>query len=76
MDIETLPPDINKSFGKFTVQNGKIRFGLSAIKNVGENIIDVIVKSREEKGEFNSFVDFCNKISMGSINKRMGKINK
>ncbi|KEI09733.1 DNA polymerase III subunit alpha [Clostridium sp. K25] len=71
MDIETLPPDINKSFGKFTVQNGKIRFGLSAIKNVGENIIDVIVKSREEKGEFNSFVDFCNKISMGSINKRM-----
>ncbi|KGM94802.1 DNA polymerase III subunit alpha [Clostridium novyi A str. 4552] len=71
MEIEVLPPNINKSFGKFTVQNGKIRFGLSAIKNVGENVVDNIAKVREEKGEFNSFVDFCNKISSGSINKRM-----
>ncbi|WP_085829570.1 DNA polymerase III subunit alpha [Clostridium massiliodielmoense] len=71
MEIEVLPPNINKSFGKFTVQNGKICFGLSAIKNVGENVVDNIAKVREEKGEFNSFVDFCNKISSGSINKRM-----
>ncbi|GAB6149464.1 DNA polymerase III subunit alpha [Clostridium novyi] len=71
MEIEVLPPNINKSFGKFTVQNGKIRFGLSAIKNVGENVVDNIAKVRGEKGEFNSFVDFCNKISSGSINKRM-----
>lgn len=71
MEIDTLPPDINKSYGKFTVQKGKIRFGLSAIKNVGENIINGIVKAREEKGEFQSFVDFCNKIDTVSINKRM-----
>lgn len=71
MDIETLPPDINKSYGRFTVQNGKIRFGLAAIKNVGENPIQSIIRAREEKGEFTSFVDFCNKVDSNSVNKRM-----
>ncbi|QGU96197.1 DNA polymerase III subunit alpha [Clostridium bovifaecis] len=71
MEIETLPPDINKSFGKFTVQNGKIRFGLAAIKNVGENPIEGIIKARKEKGEFTSFVDFCNKVDSNAVNKRM-----
>lgn len=71
MQMEVMPPDINKSFGKFTVQDGKIRFGLAAIKNVGENPIESIIKAREEKGEFTSFVDFCNKVDFGKVNKRM-----
>ncbi|MEA4826790.1 MAG: DNA polymerase III subunit alpha, partial [Clostridium sp.] len=71
MSIETLPPDINEGFGKFTVQDGKIKFGLSAIKNVGDNLIESVVKSREKKGEFTSFVDFCNKVDSNSVNKRM-----
>ncbi|WP_423231055.1 DNA polymerase III subunit alpha [Clostridium magnum] len=69
--IQILPPDINKSYAKFTVQGDLIRFGLSAIKNVGENIIDSIVKSRDEKGNFSDISDFCNKIDISSINKRV-----
>lgn len=68
--IEVLPPDINESFTDFTVQKGKIRFGMSAIKNIGVNVVDSIVKSREENGIFNDFMDFCNKIDLSSVNKR------
>ena len=71
MNIEIMPPDINKSFGKFTVKDGKIRFGLSAIKNVGENLVENMAKSREKKGDFTSLVDFCNKVDSSAINKRM-----
>ncbi|MDW8800073.1 DNA polymerase III subunit alpha [Clostridium sp. A1-XYC3] len=69
--IQVLPPDINESYAKFTVEKNTIRFGLSAIKNVGENIIDSIVKSRKAKGEFLDISDFCNKIDISSINKRV-----
>jgi DNA polymerase-3 subunit alpha len=69
--IQILPPDINESCAKFTVKENTIRFGLSAIKNVGENIIDSIVKSRNEKGNFIDISDFCNKIDISSINKRV-----
>lgn len=69
--IQILPPDINESYAKFTVRENTIRFGLSAIKNVGENIIDSIVKSREDKGKFGDISDFCNKIDISSINKRV-----
>ncbi len=69
--IQVLTPDINESYAKFTVQQDKIRFGLSAIKNVGENIIDGIVRSREQKGKFKDFMDFCNKIDISCINKRV-----
>lgn len=69
--IQILPPDINESCAKFTVRGNRIRFGLSAIKNVGENIIDSIVKSRDEKGNFLDISDFCNKIDISSINKRV-----
>lgn len=68
--IRVLPPDINESIDKFTVNENKIRFGLSAIKNVGSNVIKSIVKSREEKGKFISLEDFCNKIDISCINKR------
>lgn len=70
-NIELLPPDINESFGKFTVENNKIRFGLAAVKNVGDNIIENIVKVRSKKGKFTSFIDFCNKIDSSCMNKRM-----
>ncbi|WP_411678958.1 DNA polymerase III subunit alpha [Clostridium thailandense] len=69
--VEVLSPDINESYAKFTVKGDRIRFGLSAIKNVGENVIDSIVKSREEKGNFEDLSDFCNKIDINCINKRV-----
>ena len=69
--IQILPPDINESYSKFTVSENKIRFGLSAIKNVGVNVIDSIVKSRSEKGKFQDLEDFCNKIDITCINKRV-----
>ncbi len=71
MNIEVIPPNINESFGKFTVKDGKIRFGLSAIKNVGENLVDNMAKAREKKGNFTTLVDFCNKVDSSAINKRM-----
>ncbi|SHH58790.1 DNA polymerase-3 subunit alpha [Anaerosphaera aminiphila DSM 21120] len=72
LGLEILPPDVNKSFKKFTVEDGKIRFGLKAIKNVGENFIDAIVESRKD-GEFTSLKDFVKRVSKmnsQSINKR------
>ncbi|MFD3155746.1 DNA polymerase III subunit alpha [Haloimpatiens sp. FM7330] len=68
--IDVLPPDINESFSEFTVGDGKIRFGMAAIKNVGVNVVKSIVKSREQKGEFKDFIDFCNKIDLSCVNKR------
>lgn len=59
--IEILPPDINESYKKFTVVNGKIRFGLMAVKNVGEALIDGIIDARKS-GPFKSFTDFCERI--------------
>lgn len=70
LGIEILPPDINESAGKFTVENGKIRFGLAAVKNVGANVIQDIVNVREKKGKFISFTDFCTKVDMAVLNKR------
>ncbi|NSB12282.1 DNA polymerase III subunit alpha [Clostridium beijerinckii] len=70
LGIQVLPPNINESFSKFTVKENKIRFGLAAIKNVGANVVASIVKAREEKGKFESLVDFINKMDPSSINKR------
>jgi DNA polymerase-3 subunit alpha len=70
MGIEVLPPDINESSVTFTVSNGKIRFGLAAVKNVGRSAIISIIRARKEKGRFVSFTDFCQKISDGELNKR------
>ncbi len=68
--IDILPPSVNESYAKFTVEDKKIRFGLLAVKNVGKGVIDAIVKAREEKGKFISFIDFCEKVESGEINKR------
>lgn len=56
--IDVLPPDINKSKAKFTVEGGKIRFGLAGIRNVGEAFIDEMVAEREKNGPFVDFYDF------------------
>ncbi len=64
-------PDINYSGSKFTVENGGIRFGLSAIKNVGKTFIEELTEEREKNGLFTSFHDFCTRMSKyKSINKR------
>ncbi len=69
--IPVNPPDINKSFSKFSVEGDSIRFGLAAVKNVGVNIIENIVKEREENGEFKDFVDFAKRLDSKDTNKRM-----
>ena len=70
LGIQVLKPDINKSFSKFSVEGNNIRFGLAAVKNVGVNIVESIVKAREDKGKFESLVDFINKMDLSTINKR------
>ena len=70
LKIEILKPDINKSFTKFTVQNGKIRFGLGSIKNVGVAAIETVIKERNDNGEFKSFTGFCERIQSGTVNKK------
>ncbi len=72
MDIEVLPPDINESLKNFTVvpEENKIRFGLWAIKNVGENVIDAIVKEKKENGQFKSIGDFVDRVNSKDLNKR------
>lgn len=68
--IQVLPPDINESYSKFTVKGDSIRFGLAAIKNVGWNVVESIVKSRKEKGRFTSLEDLIDKIDLSAVNKR------
>jgi DNA polymerase-3 subunit alpha len=69
--IEILPPDINKSKSDFYVDGNKIRFGLSAVKNVGEAAIDSIIKAREQRGSFTSLIEFCEHIDNRVVNKRV-----
>ena len=70
MGIALLPPDINEGFGTFSVSEGKIRFGLSAIKNVGSGAVDLLVREREKNGPFQSMTDFCGRMDGGEWNKR------
>ena len=70
-NIKVFTPDINKSNADFKCENGGIRFGLVGLKNVGLGVIELVLKERDEKGEFKSFDDFINRtISLG-INKRL-----
>jgi len=70
MGISILPPDINGSFENFTVAAGGIRFGLGAIKNVGQSAVKTIVDCRKD-GPYKSFFDFCQRVDMSQVNKRM-----
>ncbi len=71
MGIEVLPPDINESFSDFTVIKNKIRFGLAAIKNVGGAALDFIIEERQENGHYKSISDFCNRIDLSKVNKKV-----
>ena len=72
MGIEVLAPDINESFRNFSVtpDTAKIRFGLLAIKNVGENIVEAILQERKDQGVFQSFSDFATRIDSKDFNKK------
>ncbi|MGN6132347.1 MAG: DNA polymerase III subunit alpha, partial [Nocardioidaceae bacterium] len=69
--IQVLPPDVNESASDFTPVGRDIRFGLSAIRNVGSNVVDGIVAAREEKGRFEDFNDFLAKVPAHVCNKRV-----
>src|SRR5450830_933138 len=70
MGITVLPPDVNESTANFTAVGHDIRFGLTAVRNVGANVVDAIVRTREAKGEFTSFTDFLDKVPAVVCNKR------
>ena len=70
MGIEILPPDVNEGISGFSVSNGKIRYGLSAIKSLGKPVIDAIVSERKAKGNFKSLKDFVERLSSKEVNKR------
>ncbi|HEX9762553.1 MAG TPA: OB-fold nucleic acid binding domain-containing protein, partial [Acidimicrobiia bacterium] len=69
MGIEVLVPDVNESDSDFTVRDTRIRFGLSAIRNVGEGVVEKIVEARQE-GPLTSFSDFINRVDTSVLNKR------
>lgn len=71
LNIEILKPNINKSFSKFSVEDGNIRFGLAAVKNVGVNIINNIIKEREANGDFKDISDLLKRLDSKDINKRV-----
>jgi DNA polymerase-3 subunit alpha len=71
MGIRVLPPDVNSSDFDFTPSESGIRFGLGAIKNVGSNAVESIVKARAEGGRFGSLYDFCERVDLGAVNRRM-----
>ena len=71
MAMEVLPPDINESDAVFTVTDSAIRFGLAAVKNVGSAAIESIVASRNDEGKFASIFDFCERVNLGKVNKRV-----
>ena len=71
MGIKILPPDINASDIMFGVDKQDIRFGLAAVRNVGENAIKAIMAARKQDGPFTSLLDFCTRIDMTTVNKRV-----
>ncbi|GAA4095796.1 DNA polymerase III subunit alpha [Nocardioides kongjuensis] len=71
MKIQVLPPDVNESAHNFTAVGRDIRFGLTAIRNVGSNVVDGIVEARVEKGRFGDFNDFLSKVPATVCNKRV-----
>jgi DNA polymerase-3 subunit alpha len=70
MGIQVLSPDVNQSFAAFTATGEDVRFGLGAVRNVGQNVVDGIVSARTEKGAFTSFGDFLKKVPAVVCNKR------
>lgn len=69
MGIEILPPDVNTSFRRFAVEDGKIRFALAAIKGVGEGAVDALVEVREADGPFRTIFDLCERVDSQKANR-------
>jgi len=70
MGIRILPPDVNHSEWSFTPDGEAIRFGLGAVKNLGQSAVESISKGREETGRFRSIYEFCEKVDLSSVNRR------
>jgi DNA polymerase-3 subunit alpha len=71
MGITILPPDVNHSDWSFTPDGQAIRFGLGAVKNLGQSAVEAIGRAREELKSFHSLDQFCEKVDMGALNRRM-----
>ncbi len=70
LGIPVLVPDVNESESDFAVRDGSIRFGMSAVRNVGEGLVVHIVAAREEGGPFTDFFDYCERVDPQALNKR------
>jgi DNA polymerase-3 subunit alpha len=70
LDIPVLVPDVNASFSDFSCEEHAIRFGLSAVRNVGEGVSALLIEERERGGPFADFHDFCDRVDPGVLNKR------
>ncbi|HEY3155863.1 MAG TPA: DNA polymerase III subunit alpha [Candidatus Eisenbacteria bacterium] len=71
LGIPIKPPDVNRSYGAFTLEGDAIRFGLNAIKNVGKGSVLAIVAARERGGPFSSLADLCRRVDLKAMNKRV-----
>jgi DNA polymerase III subunit alpha len=71
MNIRVLPPDVNQSDFHFTPAGDAIRFGLGAVKNVGQGAIEAIVAARQQDGAFASIYDFCERVNLANVNRRV-----
>jgi DNA polymerase-3 subunit alpha len=71
MGIRILPPDVNHSEWSFTPDGEAIRFGLGAVKNLGQSAVEAIGQAREGTGRFTSIYQFCEKVDLGAVNRRM-----
>lgn len=71
MSIEILPPDVNESQADFSVVDGKIRFGLGAVKNVGLKAVESVIEDRNLNGSFRDLPDFCRRIDSAKVNRRV-----
>jgi DNA polymerase-3 subunit alpha len=71
LGIKVLPPDVNESDRRFAAVGESIRFGLGAVRNVGANVVESIIKTREEKGKYSSFTEFLDKSELVVCNKRV-----
>jgi len=71
MGITILPPDVNASEWSFTPDGDAIRFGLGAVKNLGQSAVDAVAREREAKGNFQSLFEFCERVDLAALNRRM-----
>ncbi len=70
LQVKVLPPDINRSGSSFTVEDGNVRFGLFAVKNVGTGPVDAVIRVREASGPYASLDDFCARIDHKAMNRK------